>query len=80
MGSKEGGTLITISGKFFSDEKDLTSVKVGGVDCKVQSATVDTITCVTGSEVAGEVNTTKQIHTGKTFIIFMSFVCNFKMI
>ena len=63
-GSKEGGTLLTITGKYFSDDKDLTVVKVGGVDCQVQSATTDTITCITGPARDGEDYAPDQFHTG----------------
>lgn len=75
MGSKEGGTLLTISGKYFSDDKDLTVVKVGGVECKVQSATSDTITCITGPARDGEVYEPDQFHTGRNeFFSFFIFI------
>ena len=49
-GSKKGGTTLTITGKFFGKDADKIKVRVGGVECKVQSVVDDTIECVTGIE------------------------------
>ena len=47
-GSKEGGTTLTIKGKFFGKDANKINVRVGGVECEVQSVVDDTIECITG--------------------------------
>jgi len=48
-GSLAGGTTITITGSGFNNDTTTLRVVVGGVDCKVQSASVTTIICLTGA-------------------------------
>ena len=65
-GSKEGGTLLTISGRYFGNRTDLVTVKVGGVDCDVKTVKPDEITCITGPERDGIILGENQYHTGIT--------------
>nr|XP_047143668.1 fibrocystin-L-like isoform X2 [Hydra vulgaris] len=47
-GSVEGGTVITITGRFFGNNQDNVKVKVHGVDCAVTSVVETQINCITG--------------------------------
>eukprot|EP00794_Sanderia_malayensis_P006708 gene6708-7470_t len=49
-GSKSGGTLLTIKGKFLTNDKSHVSVTVGGVPCKVVTTSKTEVTCVTGKQ------------------------------
>lgn len=48
MGSINGGTLLSITGKHFGSNKENIKVKVAGVDCKVVSVDNEMIKCRTG--------------------------------
>ena len=48
LGSLAGGTLLTLRGGGFSDDKDLVSVDVAGINCDVLSSTLVEITCRAG--------------------------------
>lgn len=49
VGSVAGGTLITIEGTGFSNNANELEVFVGGFPCIIQSAEINTITCLTSS-------------------------------
>ncbi|XP_065660201.1 fibrocystin-L isoform X2 [Hydra vulgaris] len=47
-GSVEGGTIITITGRFFGNNQNNVKVKVHGVDCAVVLVNETQIKCITG--------------------------------
>ncbi|XP_033119893.1 fibrocystin-L-like [Anneissia japonica] len=49
-GSVEGGTLITVAGKYFGLNAEGVGVKVGGVDCNIVDVTDTAIKCITGAQ------------------------------
>jgi hypothetical protein len=53
-GSLAGGTLLTITGSGFNNDTSTLSVLVGGIPCQVVDASIDSISCVTGSILSDE--------------------------
>ena len=68
-GSMEGGTLLTITGKFFGNNKENVKVTVAGSPCMVQSVTSERITCIT-TPVAQE-NLQGDLFPGYFFLDFI---------
>ncbi|XP_033758178.1 fibrocystin-L-like [Pecten maximus] len=47
IGSTEGGTIVTVAGRFFDETKSEAVVKIGGMGCEVMSINESVITCRT---------------------------------
>lgn len=75
-GSKEGGTLLTITGKAFGTRKENIKVKVGGVPCAVQEVSTDgdVVKCITGKPTEADLNAT--VFAGKCHVYFRNLNLN----
>ncbi|XP_059206673.1 fibrocystin-L-like isoform X1 [Centropristis striata] len=61
MGSVEGGTLLTVSGRFFDETDRPARVLVGGLPCEIESLSDNRITCRTPKH---EMNSNVPVYPG----------------
>ena len=65
-GSIFGGTIVTVSGRGFSDNMSAVLVNIGDVPCKVLSSRSTRIVCKTGASSAVHTVDNTGVHPGKT--------------
>lgn len=66
-GSTAGGTLLTISGKHFSEDESKVEVTVGDYPCELDSVAYDSISCTTSAQAIAGLDRLEVTVNGKTF-------------